>query len=462
MAQTAFQTQALALQVGVPITPINLAAYCPLGTTFGIVGSSRVYPAAGLLPPGLTMSSAGVISGTPTTAGVTVCRARAYRGTRDPDGSWNARRAGAYNSERFDTDIVTERQNARSAYDTAVKRSGVASLRQFKNAGDSHQAGAYAGWFWPTRAPQPAIPNPNTGIRNVFASNAGFAAGEEFWVQFSVRPDDNYCRVNWPPDPKIAILDMLPWATNLNLGPTANDWEIVTTQRAGGIFGYYNSPQGPGWTNFGSIAGGDINYTPAFTQLSRTLNGDNPGLSSGAGPNWTAAQQLRAKYGPLYSYHSTGGAPDGRPDPLTPTGPGWAVNQWHTILLHVKNGSGAVSASADVGSMIAWGTAGQLDVYIAHEGQDYVQVFSRAIRPHVSRTSSPYYDRSGTQTNGQDTTWSGLYFTNLVYDNPLTGLPATNMWIDELICSPTAIPAPDFDGTGTYRTADVLLTFKVS
>lgn len=461
---TTAQTVLHSLRVGQPMPAFSLASFCQNATSFAAVGSSRVYPAPGLLPPGLTLSSDGTISGTPTTAGATVVRMRAYRGTRDANASWNARRAGAYNSERFDSDVVTERGNGRSVYDTSVKRSGAGSLRQFKNSGESHVAGqgSYASWFWPTRVPQAAVVNPNTGLKQWFANNSGFGAGEEFWIQFAVRPDDNYCRVNWPPDPKIAILDMLPWSVNPNLGMTANNWEIVTTNRAGGIFGYYNSPQGPGWTNFGGTPGGDINYTPAFTQPNRVLNGDNPGLASGGGTAWTAAQQTRAKFGPLYSYHSQSGAPDGRPDPLTATGPGWAVDQWHTVLLHVKNGAGSVSASEDVGGMLAWDTRGQLDVYIAHDGQDYVPVFSRAIRPHVTRATAPHYDRSGTLTNAQDTTWSGLLFTNLVYENALAGLPATNMWIDELICSPTPIPAPDFDGTGNYRTSDVLVTFKVS
>lgn len=473
MAPTNLQQRTHALQVGVAINPpIDLKAYCPQGTSFAPVRSSRVYPAAGLLPPGLTLSTDGILSGTPTASGATACTIRAYRGTRNPDLSWAARRAGAYNSERFDADPTVNRGNTRIAYDTGVKRSGAGSLRIFKNAGDSHAAGVYGQWYWSTRVPQSPVVNPNSGLNNCFSSNAGFGPGEEFWIQFSFRPDDNYCRVDWPPDPKIAMLDMLPWLTNLNLGPTANDWEIVTTNRSGGIFRYFNSPAGPGWSEFGTFSGTqgfDKNENPGQLNLARTLNGDSPGLPSNAGATWSAYQQERAKRGGLGSYRGASW-PDGRPDPVQMFGTGWAVDQWHTVLLHVKNGSGTPTPNPtpvpDGGSSgsWAWANPGLIEVFIAHEGQDYIPVFSATPRFNVTpnRTVSPFYDRSGTQTNGQDTTWSGLNLICLVFNNALTGLPLTRTWYDELICSPALIPAPDFDGTSNYRTSDAIVTFKVA
>jgi len=473
MAPTNLQVRTHALQVGVPINPpIDLNAYCTNATAFGVVRSSFVYPTANVLPAGLSLSAGGILTGTPTVAGASACTVRAYRGSRNPDLSWNTRKAGAYNSERFDTDVVTERANARIAYDVAQKRSGVGSLRIFKNAGDSHAAGQYGQWYWSTRVPQAAVVNPNSGIKNCFASNAGFGAGEEFYIQFSFRPDDNYCRMNWPPDPKIAMLDMLPWLTNLNLGPTANAWEIVTTNRSGGIFGYFNSPSGPGWGEFGSFSGTqgfDKNENPSQLNLARVLNGDSPGLPGNTGATWSAYQQERAKRGGLGSYRGSNW-PDGRPDPVQMFGTGWAINQWHTILLHVKNGSGTPSPNPtpvpDGGSsgQWAWSTPGLLEVFIAHEGQDYIKVFSATPRFNVSpnRASSPFYDRSDTLTNGQDTTWSGLNLISLVFNNALAGLPAMNSWYDELICSPTPIAAPDFDGSSNYRTSDAIVTFKVA
>lgn len=436
------------------MTPYYLASVCQPATRYALVG--------GALPAGIACSAAGVLSGTPTSAQVSVARIRAYRGTRNPDASWNARKAGAFNSERFDSDVVTNRGNPRNLYDTSVSRSGVASLKQFKLSNESHVTGPVAKWDYSTRVAQSAVTNPNSGLVEIFNSNTGFGPGEELYLQFSVRPDAGYVDALWPPAPKLVIIDNLPWATNLNLGPTANDWEVVISPRESCIHGYENSPQGPPWEqSAGALPGGDLNLQPSVNMPTRVLNGDNPGLASGAGPAWTAAQQKRAQYGELYSSLQAG-LPDGHPDPLQAFGQ-FARDQWHTILVHLKNGSGTVSQSSDVGSMLAWDTPGLVEVFMAHEGQDYVQVHGRTYRPHVTRTSAPHYDRSGTLTNAQDTTWSAARFTPLVFNNDLVGIGATAMWIDEIVSSQNFIPSPDIgDGTSNYRTKDVLVTFKVS
>lgn len=58
--------------VATPITPINFALSAPVGT-------SRFSIASGTLPAGLSLSSAGVLSGTPTAA--VVAAAFSIRGT---------------------------------------------------------------------------------------------------------------------------------------------------------------------------------------------------------------------------------------------------------------------------------------------------------------------------------------------------------------------------------------------
>lgn len=475
MAPTNLQQRTHALQVGVPINPpIDLKVYCPQGTSFASVRTSRPIGSQHL-PNGLTLSSDGIITGTPTASGASAAVIRAYRGTRNPDLSWAARRSGCYNSERFDTDVVTERGQARAAYDTSVKRSGAGSLRIFKNAGDSHAAGQYGGWFWSTRVPQATVVNPNTGLKTWFTSNAGFGAGEEFYIQFAVRPNDAYCRSLWPPDPKIAILQDLPWATNPNLGATSRDWEIVVTNHENALYGYLNSPSGPGWQQWGYFNGGaDALYAPALGVQARTLNGDSPGLPSNTGTTWSAGQQLRAARGPIYSYMSSSGSPDGRPDPLMYPGPAFSSDQWHTILMRVKNGTGTPTpntvAVPDGGSggLWAWANPGILEVWIAQEGQDYVKLFSATPRMctgvvnGVGRTSSPFYCRENNVVDGQDTTYGGLFLTNLDFGYDLVGMAANAMWYDELICSPSFIPAPDFDGTSNYRSSDAIVTFKVA
>lgn len=459
MANTSFQNTSLSIPAGQPLN-LNIGARCPGATRFKVVRTSRTYPAS-ILPTGLSFNEAnGVLSGTPTQTGVTILKVRGFRGSRDPEGSWTARKAGCLVSERFDTDVITPYGNSRNSWDATIFRSGTHSLRQFKNANESHASGPVAAWDWPLRVAQPLVTNPNSGLKNCYADATGFAPGEEFFFAFQAYTDANYARVDWPPDPKIVIIDGIPYLSNLSQHPTANDWEIVLVTRDNAPYGYFNSPQGPGWNQFETLPNSDLNHQPAVVMPARVLNGSSPGLATGAGPNWTSGQQQRAQYGQLYSQRNSG-FPDGRPDPLSAT-PGWDIDSWHSVLVHAKVGSGTVSASPYVGGMLAFNTPGFLKVYIAPDGQDYVKVFDEAIRTHVSNSASPWFDRGGGAPLWT-TTFPGVRFTPLVFGNDLVGIPATFMCLDELLSTMNVngIPAADFDGTGNYRSADTLVTLKV-
>lgn len=440
MAATAFQTVSHALQVGVAVS-IDLRNYSRSADGFRVINSNRAYASSGekLLPPGLTLSGS-VISGTPTTAGVTVCKLRAYRGTRNPDASWNLRKTGAHTSQRFDdSSFLSDSAVTYCTRDTGIYRSGTGCMRQYIPANAS--VNTYSHFFHSLKTPQSY--NGSGG----FASDAGFARGEEFYLQYAFRPGYNF--VKWPwadSSPKIIIIDRLPPGT-----PTANDWEIVNQYNNGRYFyGYHGTEanpgnSGPGWLINDPTDSNDYVQQSAIQNTSRSLNGDNPGLPSGAGPNWTTAQQKRARNGFLYSYASNGDL-DGRTDPLA-AGIEGAVDQWHTVLVGVKVGTAKNSND------------GRLRVWIAHEGQDYTLCVDRTYSTPMAASSPYFVEQGGT---GLDTVFSGVFFNNLAYQEDMSAKPLTEHWIDEIICSPNFIPAPDLDGTSNYRTTDVLATFKVT
>lgn len=454
MANTAFQNQSLALTVGTPVT-LNLASFCNNASSFAAVGTTRDYSQS-IFPPGLSMNAAGLITGTPTTVGVTIVKVRAYRGARSADASWTARSAGAHNSQRFDTATPITSGGASvafSSHDTSIKRSGAGSMRQFIPAGSS--VNTCSKWFFSTKTVQ----GYNANSPSAFTSNTGFNLGEEFWIQYSWRPDRNTVQYPWGNAPKITILDMLPWSTNLNLAPTANVWEHVLTPPFGMLMGYHNGVDGTPWSNYQVNLEGDIVYQPAIHDTSRVLNGSNPGLPSGAGPNWTSLQQQRARNSLLYNGYTQLNFPDGRPDILSAM-PGFDFDQWHTILQHVIVD---VAPSTTIGINQYLSGAGLYEVYMAPEGQDYLQLFSETYRLRISQLAAPYFQRSGTGGNNtQATIFPGMCFTNLMFGIDISAAPLYQAWIDEIICSPTRPAAPDFDGTGSYRSSDVLVTFKVT
>lgn len=458
MATTPFQTQSHSLHVGASITPIYLPNFCAPATKFQVVNTSAAWNAGSLLPPGLSMNSSGVISGTPTQSGVWIVKVRAFRGNRNPDASWTARSAGAYNSQRFDSaapiTIARSDQTPNTSWDGTVFRSGVGSMLQYLPANDSLNDSCK--WFFSTKVNQQYVPG-TPG----FASNTGFNLGETFYVQFSLRPDLNFVKWPWPTTPKIYILDMLPWTTNLNLGPTANPWEVVMIQRYGYFWGYQNGPSGgqPGPNNAADNenwsaavgGGGEIVFQPAFQNTTRVLNGDNPGLPSGAGPAWTANQQMRARYGHLYQIYENIGNPDGLTDPISDGVP-FDILQWHTILLKVT-----VDTAFGAGN-------GHITVMVAPDGQDYKTIIDHQYVTNITNPTSPLFVRDSNQPNGgQDTVFSSMGFINLAFGSDLSNKPYTSYNIDEIISSPNFIPAPDVgDGTSNYRTSDIILTFKVS
>ena len=455
MANTAFQDASLALKVGVPAN-INLGAFCPGATSFAIVNTSAAWNQS-LLTPGLSLVGSQ-ITGTPTTAGSWLAIARAGRGTRNADASWTARSAGAYTAQRFDsaTPITLGGASvANTSWDTSIKRSGAGSMKQFLLANAATNDSSK--WFHSTKVSQQY-----SGSPPAFASNTGFGLGERFFVQFQYRPDRNFVQWPWPTTPKIYILDMLPWSSNLNLGPTANAWEIVMIQKNGYFYGYQNGPGGgfagppgaqdnEGWQT-GVGGGGEIVFQPGIQNTARALNGSNPGLPSGAGTTWTANQQMRARYGYLYQLYDSLGGPDGLTD-LLAGGVPMSIDQWHTVLLEVR-----VDTAYGAGN-------GLVRVKVAPDGQDYVTIYDHLYQTNITNPSSPFFHRdasSGGFTD-QDTVFPGMGFINLAFGASMTGKPYTSFNIDEIICSANTIPAPDVgDGTGNWRTTDALLTFKVA
>lgn len=455
LADSGFQTPALALSVGTPVS-INLATFCPKGQTFYPVATTSAWN-QGIWPPGTSMSSAGLFTGTPTTAGVWVVKLRAARGSRNPDASWTARSAGTYNSQRFDSaSPITDggASVAFTSWDNSVKRSGNGSMYQWIPAASA--TNTCSKWFFSTRTAQSYSGTPTPA----FASNTGFNLGDEYYIQYSILPDRTYCSYPWGNYPKITILDMLPWLTNLNLGPTANSWEHVLIPGFGTLYGYINGPDGLPWSNFATNAQGDIIYQPNVVNTGRTLNGLNPGLPSGAGPSWTTNQQIRAQNSIDFDRYTNIGEPDGRPDPLTAM-PAFSFDQWNTILIHMIVD---VPPAQTISGNTFLSGAGLYEVSVAQDGQDYVKVFSETYTLRTTQLASPYFFRSGSGGNNtQATVFSGMCFTNLIFNLDISTAPLYQSWFDEIICSPSFIPAPDVgDGTGNYRTSDVLLTFKVS
>jgi hypothetical protein len=102
MPATSLQSVLHNLSVGTPVN-VNLNDYMTNGgTNFYVIGSSALLSEDDL-PPGLSLSSNGVISGTPTQAAVRVCTIRAENGTFNSEADWTARTATAVASHKIDS-----------------------------------------------------------------------------------------------------------------------------------------------------------------------------------------------------------------------------------------------------------------------------------------------------------------------------------------------------------------------
>jgi hypothetical protein len=480
------QTTLHALQVGIPFS-LDLKTFMSTpGTSFTIVSTSRAYNQS-VLPAGIGLSSDGVLSGTPSEAATVVIRVRAHLGSRNAMASWNARKALALNSDGFESSTSIDLGVAtgfvsRSTYDTGKSRSGPGSLKQVDGTGVNNEA------KWEFSAHE--VQNMNGVSGGGFASNVGYAPGETMYCAFTMFTDRNFVQYPWPTTGlsdsstalKIVRADSSYYAPNLNQGRT-NEWEIVMTNRHGGPWGYTNGPEGVAW-NFDvggrpnadhTNAQGHTVFQPFIQDTSRSLNGVNPGLASGGttGGAWTSSQQERARNGFVgkiggSNEYEDGVWSDGVPDPLT-AGSIFPIDDWITIKFAIKLAQEPIANDGNGYPFLSSG--GWFKAWAAQDGQDYQLLYSND--PHwlrvdndFSPTSPNWFQKASTPNNSpsgsMSTAYWALSFTTLAFNMNMPASPAYQQWFDEIQCGTQDVPAPDFDGTGNYRTSDVLVTLKVS
>lgn len=467
MPLTALQTILHSLQEGVAVN-VDLKDHMSTpGDTFKIVSTSRAYNEADL-PDGLTMSSSGVISGTPAVGsssggargdGVYGVRVRAEKGSRDPDASWQARIAGAHAYERFEFDGTSGAANPSGGWvedryenwerDSTYFRSGGFSLHQWLPPQTGWTTGQSV-FKMPTKHPRP------TPWQAVTGQGLDPDVNEKFYVTYSLRCNRNFVLFPWEATPKMFALTMLP-----TVGPATEDnftesysagiWQTFATFRAGFPLGLqYNGPNsGDDMTVGPQGPYSDYHYHNEVDRSPVVLNGLDPGFFDGNGQDasWTARQDYRFQEGNTYDYVSRNGSPDGRPDPIQ-GGPFVPIDDWFTFK---------VEATAGVPGT----TSSRLRFYIAQNGQDYVLCGDTGLFDQDGSATKPYWTDSGTgETNY---IWSCLFIWNQTFgtENPTKDVQ-TDWWLDECIVSPNDIPAPDFDGTGSYRTKDAIITMRVS
>ena len=438
--QAPIADQQHALSVGQAVD-IDLSALVDQADSFAIINSESDYNEP-VLPAGLSLVG-DRIQGIPMQAGAHVVRVRAIKGTRNPNTSWATRSAGAINTEDFEAlDSVTSvspflsGNPDRSVRVTNVQRSGSASMRQFMEADEN----ATANWLICTTDPTYDL------SQNFGEHGRGFNIGDEFYFQFQIRPNRNFCKWrDWheaQTSPKLTILDMLP------PGGTSNNWESVLQNWGGYPKGYQNSLPNYQWeSKWGAVStaclGSDFRQVPDVDNGAGALNGVDPGLPSGNGVDqpWTACQQDRHRYSSLYSYANIGGWQDGLPDPIGGTN-AFAPDEWHTILCRIKVGTPGL-------------TDAECQVWLAHDGQPYELLADLLYAVNGDWRLPGEYD--------QPTVYEALWFTNFATGLDPTGKPETDYHIDEVIVSNNYIPEPDVgDGSSNYRTSDAFITLNIS
>jgi hypothetical protein len=482
MSATPLQAILHALQVGVPFS-VDLKNYMSVpATQFTAIGTSRAYNQS-IWPAGISLSSDGILSGTPSEATSAVVRVRAARGAHDLEASWAARIVGAHNSERFNTNAaiaagLATNRNYNIAHDTVIKRSGGGSLYLAYANGNVDQSF----FSYSTRDPQIMT----GGAGGAFASDRGYAPGEEVYLAFSARFGRNYIQYPWPQWGKIIIWDSPQWLTNLSHKYTANEQEIVLMPGHGWPHAYTNGNEGQAWYN-GTWPGGvgiqpsplnnegDIVFQTNVKNTSRSLNGVANGMPSGGtlGGAWTSNQQQRARNGYQYGIYTNIGHPDGRPDPLGGGSP-FPFDQWVHFLMYMKLATGPVQSDVDGRAWLT--TGGQHKVWMAQDGQDYQLLYNNTNHPlrigdgktdadapnYFWKTDHPHTLEDPSSAYSKTTCLGCVHFTNLFYALDITAGPLYEHNIAEIISGPNFIPAPGFDGTGNYRSADRLITLRIT
>jgi len=154
----------------------------------------------------------------------------------------------------------------------------------------------------------------------------------------------------------------------------------------------------------------------------------------------------------MFQLYDNLGEPDGLTDPLTAA-----------VYLDVLQPM-TIAGSITVDSAYGAGT-GRITWKVAKDGQSYRTVYDRTNWvTNISNPASPFFHRDATGGfNDQDTVYPGANFNNLAFGADMSAKPYTFYNIDEILMGPNPFPEPDVgDGTSNYRTADILLTFKVS
>jgi hypothetical protein len=453
MPETSLQSILNNMSAGSPVN-VDLKDYMSTpGANFYLIGSSALLAEDDLL--GLTLSSDGVLSGTPS-AGVRVIRVRAENGSFDSEADWAARTGSAVASHKIDSaqavsdatqSPVGGAKNGDSGwdfwntYDTSVALYGGGSMRYWYPAGS-------------------IVPATNVDVRSGFhtknvawnAVDSGWNIGDSFYLCYSIRCDRNrvkYLGDQFGPNPKIALLDMRVGFTN----PNTNEWEaVIHFEDGGNIGGYLNAPGSNNnpWEEGGrstAYTGSDVAYTPDVDNGANQLNGVDPGLPSGdgAGSDWTSWQQDRYRYGSLYSYRSLAGGPDNHADPIH----GGLLMPWDQWV-HFKHLYTVGAPGSNTSRQITW---------YAHHGQDWVLFNDKTWTIPVTGTPSDEFHGAGSSS---PRVWEVLWFNQLAFGaSPDASRPEMKRWHDGVITSLSDIPAPGFS-SGNYRTADAFITLRAA
>lgn len=310
------------------------------------------------LPGGLSLDTeTGVLSGIPTTEDeLAVITVIASNGTFDSSADWSFRTglSDVLVTEDFPdsasvTDVTSQLGSGdpdRSTWDSSVKLNGNGSMKQDLPDTLSYPGGA-SNWRVPV-------------IGGTISNPIQLQVGEELWVCYAQR--HNRAEITWRyakngggqiNQIKLGILDRVSTASNA---------EAVLQTDYGNWTGYEGLSQGNAWGRSQATAcsGSDFAIHELADEGGNPLPGTDPGLPSGngAGSDWTACQQDRARYGVLFSYRQSG-REDGVGDPLAPPYLAIPFDWWYSVLFHIRR-----DASSDA----------LYEYFVAPLGMDWVKI----------------------------------------------------------------------------------------